>query len=303
MTHPRSDPPPLPLAALAPAHHEGLDSVRVVPARESVPSLVVAVGLVVASAYGFWGTHPYPGLDRATTTAAHAQDVCSLLVAGLLVALAVRRDSALSHLVRLGLMAYVAYSYAIYIFGTAMNRAFLVYVLLVGTAGAALLDGVVRLDPPAWTRTVSRRLERGTGWFLAVVAGLFATLWLTTLLPFALGGHRPASEGPGGAPFPVFVLDLTVVLPCVAMVGLLLLDGHPIGRLLAVVVVVKIITLFTTLWAGTLAGLLRNDGVHLGADAVPSLVMLAGCCWLLGRWTAALAPHGPGRRATFWPGA
>jgi hypothetical protein len=258
---------------------------------------------VVASAYGIWGDRPYPGLDRATTTAAHAQDVCSLLVAAMLVALAVHRDSPLSHLVRLGLMGYVAYSYVIYIFGTAMNRAFLVYVVLVATAGAALLDGVVRLVPTAWTTAVPRRLERGTGWFLVVVAGLFATLWLTMVLPFALGGHRPGSEGPGGAPFPVFVLDLTVVLPCIALVGLLLLDGQPIGRPLAVVVVVKIITLFTTLWAGTLAGLMRHDGVHLGADAVPSLLMLAGCCWLLGRWTVSLAPDGPGRRGTFWPSA
>jgi hypothetical protein len=285
-----------PLHQVAPASHGS------VPARELGPALLVAVGLVLASAYGFWAADPYPGLDRATTTAARAQDVCSLLVAGLLVVSVVRRDSPRSHLVRLGLMGYVAYSYFIYVEGMAMTRAFLLYVVLVAVSVGALLDGVVRLEPAAWTRSVPHRLERATGWFLVVVAGLFATLWLTMLLPFALGGPRPDSEGPGGAPFPVFVLDLAVVLPCVLLVGLLLLDGHPIGRPLAVVVLVKIITLFTTLWAGTLAGLLRHDGVHLGADAVPSLLMLAGCCWLLSRWASAVdADGGPGRRPTFWP--
>ena len=274
---------------------------RAVRARESVPAVVVAIGLVVASAYGFLAADPYPGLDRATTTAAHAQDVCSLVVAGLLVVLA-WRDSARAHLVRLGLLAYVAYSYVVYIGGTAMNRAFLVYVVLVAVAGGALLDGVVRLEPRAWLRSGSSRLARGTGWFLVAVAGLFAVLWLTALVPFALGGSRPETEGPGGAPFPVYVLDLTVVLPCVALVGLLLLGERRVGGPLALVVIVKILTLFTTLWAGTIAGLLRGDDVHLGADAVPSLVMLGLCVWLLLRWWDSLHAVGAGRRETFWPG-
>ena len=286
----------LPLPALGTTHEPR------VPARERVPALLVSVGLTLASAYGFVAEHPYPGLDRATTTAAHAQDLCSLIVAGLLVFSALRPDSARAHLVRLGLLAYVAYSYLVYLEGMAMTHAFLLYVVLVAVSGGALLDGIVRLEPPAWTRPVAGRLERGTGWFLVVVALLFATLWLAALLPFTLCGARPESEGPGGAPFPVFVLDLAVVLPCVLLVGLLLLDRRPIGRPLAVVVVVKIITLFTTLWAGTLAGLVRHDGVHLGPDAAPSLLMLAACCWLLARWTSAVdADGGPGRRPTFWP--
>jgi hypothetical protein len=133
------------------------------------------------------------------------------------------------------------------------------------------------------------------------VAVLFAALWLSTLLPFALGGTRPDPEGPGGSPFPVFVLDLAIVLPCVAMVGLLLLRGHTIAGPLAVVVIVKIITLFTTLWAGTVAGILRDDGVHLGADALPSVLMVATCCWLVTRWWREVAVDEPGRRPVFWP--
>jgi hypothetical protein len=67
-----------------------------------------------------------------------------------------------------------------------------------------------------------RRLEGGTGWFLVAVGALFGCLWLATLLPFALGGDRPDPEGPGGAPYPVFVLDPVVALPCVVAVGTLL---------------------------------------------------------------------------------
>ena len=267
--------------------------------RETWPAVVVALGLVAASAYGLLATRPYRGIDAATVTAARAQDVCSLVVAVLLVALC-RAGSGRVHLVRLALLAYVAYSYAIYLLGLPMNRAFLVYVVLVAVAAGALLDGVLRLQPGAWPRA-SRRLEGGTGWFLVAVSTLFASLWLSMLLPFALGGDRPHPQGPGGVAYPVFVLDLCVALPCLALIGYLLLEGRSVAGPLALVAVIKIVTLFTVLWAGVVAGLLRGDDVSLGADAGPSLVMVGVCVWLAVLWWRALPVSGPGRRAHLWP--
>jgi len=268
-------------------------------ARETWPALVVAAGLVVASAYGLLASRPYRGIDDATVTAARAQDVCSVVVAALLVALA-RSGSALVHLVRLALLAYVAYSYAIYLVGLPMNRAFLVYVVLVAVAAGALLDGVLRLRPTDWPRA-GRRLEAGSGGFLVAVAVLFSALWLSTLIPFALGGDRPHPQGPGGVAYPVFVLDLVVVLPCLAIVGFLLLEGRCVAGPLALVAVVKIVTLFTVLWAGVVAGVVRGDEVSLGADAGPSVVMVGVCVWLATRWWRALAVRGGGRRDHLWP--
>lgn len=270
-------------------------------ARDRWPSWTVSLALVVASSYGLLAAHPYRGVTDATVVSAHAQDVCSLVVAAALVLLGVR-TSPRAHLIRLGLFAYVAYSYAIFIWGVSMNRAFLVYVVLVAVAGGALLDGLVRLVPGAWPRASSRRLERGTGWFLIVVAMLFAGLWLTMLLPFAFGGHRPEPQGPGGAPYPVFVLDLAVALPCILAIGLLLRSGRRIAGPLTVVALVKIITLFTVLWIGVLAGLLDHSDVKLGPDAGPSLLMVAVCCWLLARWVREMTLIDlPAVRPTFWP--
>jgi hypothetical protein len=203
--------------------------------------------------------------------------------------------------VRLGLLAYVAYSYAIYLTGLPMNRIFLVYVVVTSVAGAALLDGLVRLRPEGWPRTSHRRLERGTGWMLLVVALLFGALWSSALVPFALGGARPDPEGPGGVAYPVFVLDLVVVLPCIAAVGVLLLRGRAIAGPLVVVALVKIITLFTALWAGVVVGLATGVEVHLAADAGPSLVMLTLCVVLVGRWLRAVSPDEEGFvRPGFW---
>jgi len=51
-------------------------------------SIVVALGIVAASAYGLLAPDPYRSLPDATVLAARGQDVGSLLVAVLLVALA-----------------------------------------------------------------------------------------------------------------------------------------------------------------------------------------------------------------------
>jgi hypothetical protein len=101
----------------------------------------------------------------------------------------------------------------------------------------------------------------------------------------------PDPQGVGGTPYPVFVLDLVVVLPCVAAVGVLLLRGHRLGAPLAVVVLIKILTLFAALWAGPAYALATDGPVDLGPDAGPSVLLLLVSAWLVAAWSRALAPE------------
>lgn len=248
-------------------------------------SRVVALGVVVASAYGLLTADPYRSLPAATVLAARGQDLVSLVVAALLVVLALpARLTPTRLLAWIGLLAYVVYSYAIYLTGVPMNRVFLVYVVLESVAGAALLAGLWRLAGMRWPAVPTARLRRGTGWMLVVVAVLFAGLWLSTLVPFALGGSPPDPEGVGGTPYPVFVLDLVVVLPAIAGIGVLLLRRHRLGPPLALVALIKIVTLFVALWAGPAYALATDGPVHLGPDAVPSLLLLVASGWLVTAW-------------------
>ena len=118
---------------------------------------------------------------------------------------------------------------------------------------------------------------------------LFAGLWLTVLVPVALGGGPPEPEGVGGTPYPVFWLDLAVTLPAIAAVGVLLVLDRPAGPPLAVVALVKIVTLFSALWAGPALALATGQDVHLGPDAGPSLVLLVVSAWLVQRWLRAFS--------------
>ncbi len=252
-------------------------------------SLVVGLGIVTASAYGLLAATPYRSLPEATVLGAHGQDVVSLVVAVLLVVLALpARLTPPRLLVWLGLMAYVVYSYAIYLTGVPMNRVFLVYVVIEAVAGAALLAGLWRVAQMRWPAVPTTRLRRGTGWMLVVVAVLFAGLWLSALIPVALGGGPPDPEGVGGTPYPVFVLDLVVVLPAIALIGVLLLRRHRLGPPLALIALVKIVTLFVALWAGPAYALATGGPLDLGPDAGPSLLLLAASGWLVTVWWRTL---------------
>lgn len=300
----RADWPALggPAAATAPPATRATPtpSAPALPASSStttrVSTWVLAAAVVAASLYGLLAETPYRSLPEATVVSARAQDACSIAVAALLVLL-VRPTvgSTAAHLTRLGLLAYLLYSYLIYVTGVPMNRVFLLYVLIVSLSGAGLLGGLRGLldRPPA--TTASPRLTRATGWVLVVTAVLFAGLWLSTLVPYALGGSPPEPEGVGGTPYPVFVLDLAVVLPAIAAVGVLLLRGRPAGGPLAAVALLKILTLFTALWAGPVLALATDADVHLGPDAVPSLLLLAASAWLTSRWLRSFPapPHIP----------
>jgi hypothetical protein len=255
---------------------------------------VVALAIVVSSAYGLLADDPYRSLPEATVLGAKGQDVVSLLAAVVLVALALpARLTPTRFLAWVGVLGYVVYSYAIYLVGVPMNRVFLVYVVLESVALAALLAGLWHLASMRWSPRASPRLRRGTGWMLVVVAVLFAGLWLSTLLPFALGGSPPDPEGVGGTPYPVFVLDLVVVLPAIAAIGVLLLRAHPLGAPLAMVALIKIVTLFVALWAGPVYALLTDGPVDLGPDAGPSLLLLAASGWLATRWWHTLEEEKP----------
>ena len=238
-------------------------------------SSFLAVILLPAVAYGLFSANAYRGYGQDLVLVSRAQDALTVLVLPLLVWVSVRsrRGSLAAHILWLGLLFYLAYSYAIYLIGWEENRFFLIYVLVVLVSAAALLDGLIRLDNEAVLPAVEGFRTRGLGWFLVIIGVAFVGLWLSDVAPSALGGRPPTHVGPGGTPYAVYVLDLTVALPVVIVTGVMLIRRHPMAVVLGGVVLVKITTLFTALWLGVLAQVVAGESVAFTPDMVPSAVL------------------------------
>lgn len=199
--------------------------------RLSVAAAVLAaagsvVGLLVPEM-------PYGRETSALFDAAAAQDLVNLfLVAPLLLVLAVRagRGSLRSWLCLLGLLAFTLYNYAIYAFSIQFGPLFLLWVAVLGLSCFALAGSFVALCVPELQARFAGTAVRLPGWFLIVMAVVFALLWLSAIVPDLLAGRPSTSATSWNIPTdPVHVLDLAFFLPAVCAIGMLLLRRRRIG--------------------------------------------------------------------------
>lgn len=161
--------------------------------------------------------------------------VIPLLLGGSLLAL---RGSQLGRVLLAGAMLFSAYSFVIYVFAVHFNQMYLCYCAALGLSafGAA---GLLRDRIAA---TPGRKGGGGNtvaGWFLIVVAVLFALLWLSEILPAVVGGTVPEKLVAVGLPAnPVHGIDLSLFLPLQFVAGISLLRGQRLGHALAPVLLV-----------------------------------------------------------------
>lgn len=226
------------------------------PTRTStiVWTVALAVVLVAATTYGLVadGYRETPARELLGATL-RGQDLLTLLTvpALLITTVLASRGSLRAHLVSLGILLYVPYTYLMYVV-VPYNDAFLLYVAAIGLGSYLFLDGLLRLDVPALEGTFAAVPRRVTGWFLIVIGSLFGAMWLAQNLAVIPGGI-PDGLFVYDIPSTVHVLDLAFILPAVIAAGLLMLRGHPAGGVLAALVLVKMVTL-------GLALLLMNGG-------------------------------------------
>jgi hypothetical protein len=152
-----------------------------------------------------------------------------------------RRGSPRARLVQLGMLDYMLYNYAFYLFGAAFNSLFLIYTALFTLAIFALISGLLDLDvgliagrirPRASFRWVS-------GWMVFVALGLTA-VYLIQSLQFIATAALPAIVVATGHPTSVvFALDLSLVVPVLLLGAVWLWQRRPWGYVLAAVVNVK----------------------------------------------------------------
>lgn len=216
---------------------------RTKPTTAYVLSAIIAVLMVVAAAGGLFIDDLYR--DNAfATTAWRGTDLVTLavavplLVAALILSL---RGSFRAQLVWLGMLDYTLYNYAYYLFGTAFNRFFLIYVALFTLSMLALIFALVNIE----VKDIRQRFRDRTpvkwiaGYTLFVAAGI-GGLWIAQSLSFFVTGQVPEFIIQVDHPTSVvFALDLSLVVPFLILGAIWLWKRQSWGYILASILCIK----------------------------------------------------------------
>jgi hypothetical protein len=166
--------------------------------------------------------------------------IAPLLAVTLLPAL---RRSARAELVRTGLLAYVTYHSALYVFGTEFNDIFLIHVAMFSLSVIALCLALGRMDVPEIAHRFALRTPvRFIGGILLFLAATLAVFWSAPSLRFAVTGELPEEGSQLIVPIDMthlgWVLDLSLLVPAYALAGILLWRRASWGYVLATVVLI-----------------------------------------------------------------
>jgi hypothetical protein len=144
-------------------------------------------------------------------------------------------------LVWAGLLDYVLYNYAFYLFGAAFNSQFLLYASLFALAIFALIFLLAGLEVPRLARQFQARTPaRPIAGFMLLVALMLGGLWTAMSLGFVFTGEVPGPViSAGHVTAVVFALDLTLVVPIMALAAVRLWQRRPWGYVLGVILNVK----------------------------------------------------------------
>lgn len=192
-------------------------------------------GLTVDDVYGG------PASTAAMLRGFDLVNLCVAVPALVVSAVLARRGTPRGHLFWVGVLAYVVYTYAYYVFGTGLDNLFLLHV---ATFACALFGLVVAV---AYTGAVvvdvrSGRAARWVSGFLGLLATGLGGMWVFHVLRFMVTGELPAGSGLVESDVVVHLgiaLDLAVLVPTYALAAVLLWRGSGWGVVLAAVVLVS----------------------------------------------------------------
>jgi len=146
------------------------------------------------------------------------------------------------------LLGFMLYNFAFYLFGTAFNKLFLVYVCLFTLSGYALIIAISKLDVNSLCRQFAAKTPvKSLAVFLLFLAVLLGVVEISQVLNFVLNDVYPQ------APTLVFALDLSFVIPNLILTAILLWRRAGWGYLLGVIMLIKGFTYGAVLIASTAA--------------------------------------------------
>lgn len=191
-------------------------------------SFGLAALLALQAGLGLWFSHLYRDAEwiRATW---FGNDWTTLVVAVPLLLAGAARASEAGKLLWLGLLGYALYNGAFYLFGAALNAFFPFYVATMVLAAFTLVLALLRVE--AGPQFLGETGARAIGGYLVFVAAGLASIWFGTWGAHVFAG-RPTPVEPEAFKL-VAALDTTLMVPALALGGVLLWRRHPWGHVAA----------------------------------------------------------------------
>jgi hypothetical protein len=149
-------------------------------------------------------------------------------------------------MVWMGLMLYMCYNFAFYLFGAKFNEFFLIYVALFSLSLYSIIIGLLHINVHAIHEGVEfRKRQWLISGFLFLLAVPLSFIEIKQCLAFIFSGDAPQ------VPTLIFALDLSTVIPTTILASILLWKNNPWGNVLATMMLVKsfaygLVLVFTT---------------------------------------------------------
>ena len=196
----------------------------------SKPSLVLSIIITllsaIASAGGIWIKTLYN--DNAFVKLAwYTNDRITLFVVVPLLIISIyfsQKGSQRWLMIRLGLLGYMFYNFAFYLFGAAFNIFFLIYTVLVSMSAISLILQLTGygLSDIAERFTIKTPVKL-VSIYLLLISSLLFIVELSMIIPFLRGGIIPDTIKLTVHPTSVvFALDFSIVIPVSVIAAILL---------------------------------------------------------------------------------
>jgi hypothetical protein len=242
-------------------------------------TILIVILTFIAAAGGILLDSLYKDNGTFTLNAWYGNDQVTLFVALPLLIIAVilsKRGSVRAHLVWLGMLNYILYNYAFYLFGAALNAFFLIYVVLFSLSIISIIYLIVNLEG----RKISFREStpvKGLSIYMFLLALILWFAWIGQWLSFVLNGEFPQiMVNTQSVNYLVAALDLTFVVPVFILAAIYLWRRKGVGYILAVMVNVKGFVYNLVLIVGSIVQ--EKSGIEGALDLVPLWIFFSlGC--------------------------
>ncbi|QIP15121.1 hypothetical protein G8759_22100 [Spirosoma aureum] len=242
----------------------------------AILALVVSLLVLYASLRGVLDKHLYIDaiaagvLSKSLLAAIRLQDQLSIPFAVTLLIVSVSHFLYAGYktfLVLLGLVGNFLYAYGLFVISGNFTAIYLVYLVIFGLSIYSLIFGLTSFEPEVVRYLQLPVLLRNSiSLFLLVIVFIFVFLWVNSLTPLISKHIRPDT-------YAVFILDLCIVMPGLAITAVQLLRRIPFGNVLVGIFLIKILTLILPVAIGEILLSTHTKPTDYSMAAIYSLIV------------------------------